>query len=488
MLLGFMLPSAKLSAQCTAPAPTNLKSAPVSNTSTVLSWNAVTGYTKYRLTVTTDSGLVVLNNVLVTGTSKTVTGLNSNSSYIATVKVQCSTGNVSPNAATLDFSICLLPAPTNFEAIILPGSPPSIVWTWDTVPGASSYVLTVLDLNTNVLQTFTPGSPSQLTDAIIGHTYLGTVSAVCPNGGISPNVSFRTVKVVIIEDVVQFSNPGCGMENDNCDFPMPTGIGYLPAASYTLPMAVNFPAGVGRQILKFRIGEKTTAGAPPLAITSKYVEFKLAFEPGSSIIRFRKMPQASNSLTYRMRADANKNQLVIERLSGSGPTATVTKSGIIEFRNFMPSDAQTNIARFDFEIAKSAVNPNSGFEWLLAEWLCKTCALVPLPDGGDTDFAEEETVIDLSRQAARPEKITLAAAPNPAGERVSLRFELPEEQSVTLLLYDAGGKLVREFIRDEWHEVGVHDLEPDLSGLPSGIYRCVLRTEAGTESCQVVKI
>lgn len=488
MLLGFMLPSAKLSAQCTAPAPTNLKSTPVSNTSTVLSWNAVTGYTKYRLTVTTDSGLVVLNNVLVTGTSKTVTGLNSNSSYIATVKVQCSTGNVSPNAATLDFSICLLPAPTNFEAIILPGSPPSIVWTWDTVPGALSYVLTVLDVNTGVLQTFTPGSPSQLTDAIVGHTYLGTVSAVCPNGGISPNVSFRTVKVIIIDDVVQFGNPGCGMENDICDFPMPTGIGYLPAASYTLPMAVNFPTGTGRQVLKFRIGEKTTTGAPPTSITSKYVEFKLAFEPGSSIIRFRKVPQASNSLTYRMRADANKNQLVIERLSGSGTTATVTKSGIIEFRDFVPSGGGTNATTFKLEIAKSAAKSSSSFEWLMTEWLCKTCVLAPLPDDGNTDFAEEETVLDLSRQAARPEKMTLMAAPNPAGERVSLRFELPEEQSVSLLLYDAAGKLVREFIRDEWHEAGIHDLEPDLSGLPSGVYRCVLSTASGIQSCQVVKM
>ncbi len=470
ILLWLTMPTSRTFSQCIAHAPANFVSTPISNTSTKLSWNQVSSFTQYRLTVETDSGLIILNNVLVNGTSRTVTGLNTNSTYLANVRVQCSTGNVSSNVSWLGFSICLLPAPTHFEGTVLPGAPPLISWTWDTMPGAIGYQLKVTDLNTGIVQTFNPMNPFQTTDAILGHTYSATVASKCANGGISPYVSLRTVKVIIIDEVVQYNGGNCGFEDANCPLsPNSSNPTYNISKPNDLLQFQNitFLNGETRKIYKFKIWD-TAINPPPTS--AKYVEFKLAFEPNSGLAKFK---QTAASAYYSVIRQYG-SELYLRKTNSAGTVAT--DLDYIRFANFLAASSTTS---FQLDITRLA---SKGMQ--LQYWLCKTCSLPPSL-GGDDDIFTDEITLNLA-----PHELTLAVEtfPNPTNDAAIFRFQLPEEQAVTLTLFDAAGKIVREFITDEWHEAGTHELEPDISKLPPGVYRCVLRTEMGTQNCSMVKM
>jgi hypothetical protein len=72
--------------------------------------------------------------------------------------------------------------------------------------------------------------------------------------------------------------------------------------------------------------------------------------------------------------------------------------------------------------------------------------------------------------------IDLAAGPNPFGGRTELRFTLSASARVRLAVYDATGRRVAGLI-DGARPAGTHAATFDATGLPPGVYQCVL--EAG---------
>jgi hypothetical protein len=67
--------------------------------------------------------------------------------------------------------------------------------------------------------------------------------------------------------------------------------------------------------------------------------------------------------------------------------------------------------------------------------------------------------------------------PNPFNPATTIRYALPEQAQVTLVVYDAMGREVRRLV-DGLQGAGVHEVTFDAASLPSGVY--IYRLEAGS--------
>jgi len=79
--------------------------------------------------------------------------------------------------------------------------------------------------------------------------------------------------------------------------------------------------------------------------------------------------------------------------------------------------------------------------------------------------------------ARMPDEIGLLPAyPNPFNPETQLRLSLPEAGYVTLIIYDAQGRIVAR-LYDGWYPAGYHEVTFGAQGLPSGIYFARLTAE-----------
>lgn len=82
---------------------------------------------------------------------------------------------------------------------------------------------------------------------------------------------------------------------------------------------------------------------------------------------------------------------------------------------------------------------------------------------------------------------TLNVQPNPANQYATLSFSLPSnEWYVSIGLLSGEGRLIRNVIANQLYDAGVHALQLDLTGLPTGIYYCVLDTKEHRLSRQLI--
>ncbi len=68
--------------------------------------------------------------------------------------------------------------------------------------------------------------------------------------------------------------------------------------------------------------------------------------------------------------------------------------------------------------------------------------------------------------------------PNPVRDRTTIEFILPEQASVTLLVFDYTGRQVARLIQSQTREAGVHQVTFRPEGLASGVYFYQLRASA----------
>ena len=77
--------------------------------------------------------------------------------------------------------------------------------------------------------------------------------------------------------------------------------------------------------------------------------------------------------------------------------------------------------------------------------------------------------------------------PNPAGESLSVRFEVDNKSEVRLGLFSATGIKIQEVIQREIFHPGIHQVDIDLILLEPGIYFITLETADGTVSTRFIK-
>ena len=73
--------------------------------------------------------------------------------------------------------------------------------------------------------------------------------------------------------------------------------------------------------------------------------------------------------------------------------------------------------------------------------------------------------------------------PNPAGDQITLRLKEPAASPLTLQLFTADGRLLRQTKYPD----GITELREDVSGLPPGVFFVTLKMEGGVFTSKVVK-
>ena len=92
-----------------------------------------------------------------------------------------------------------------------------------------------------------------------------------------------------------------------------------------------------------------------------------------------------------------------------------------------------------------------------------------------------------SRSASVASTFASTLAPNPASDRVDLRFQLAAASEVDVNLYDTAGRLVQQAAQQVTLPEGANQLSMDVSTLPPGFYFVQLRTAQGMETLTLVK-
>jgi hypothetical protein len=80
----------------------------------------------------------------------------------------------------------------------------------------------------------------------------------------------------------------------------------------------------------------------------------------------------------------------------------------------------------------------------------------------------------------------LGAYPNPATSRTSIRFRLPQEETVSLTVVDMLGREVRTVIWNQSKQPGIHPAEIDLAGMTPGVYTAQLRASSGVSTLRLI--
>jgi uncharacterized delta-60 repeat protein len=77
--------------------------------------------------------------------------------------------------------------------------------------------------------------------------------------------------------------------------------------------------------------------------------------------------------------------------------------------------------------------------------------------------------------------------PNPVHTEATLNYTLPENENVSISLFDMSGKLVKQFINNENESEGINQQTLNMESLPAGEYMLQLKTPSQNISVKVIK-
>ncbi|MCD4665603.1 MAG: T9SS type A sorting domain-containing protein [Bacteroidales bacterium] len=83
------------------------------------------------------------------------------------------------------------------------------------------------------------------------------------------------------------------------------------------------------------------------------------------------------------------------------------------------------------------------------------------------------------------QKFSLQITPNPASEKFSVNYFIPEKQYVEIFLTSLTGKIVNKSYR-KWESAEKHSLEFNTAKLNSGVYNLKFKSEKFSETSKLV--
>jgi len=113
----------------------------------------------------------------------------------------------------------------------------------------------------------------------------------------------------------------------------------------------------------------------------------------------------------------------------------------------------------------------------------------PRPLNGVVDVGADEYdpltgIVGLDNTLDDP---SIEIFPNPFTITTNIKFNLQSAGQVELSLFDFSGRKVRTIINNNL-QAGFHEVKLNSSGLKSGIYFCVLKTEKGIQSKKLIRL
>lgn len=219
-------------------APVANSATSVTNTSFTANWSPSIGASSYRLDVATDalftSILSSYNNVAITGTSHSITGLSDGQAYYYRVRA-INAGGVSSNSNVINLTTIPV-APVALASSN--NATTSFVANWGSVTGASSYQIDVStdNLFSNILTGYNnlsvTGVSVTITGRTAGNTYFYRVRAVS-SGGISTNSNIIEANTISLAPAILGAS-GVTTTTFQANWSSSTG-----ATSYRLDVSTN---------------------------------------------------------------------------------------------------------------------------------------------------------------------------------------------------------------------------------------------------------
>jgi type IX secretion system substrate protein len=76
--------------------------------------------------------------------------------------------------------------------------------------------------------------------------------------------------------------------------------------------------------------------------------------------------------------------------------------------------------------------------------------------------------------------------PNPFNPATNIKFNLPEEQKVSMSVFNTVGQMVAEIIKNKSYDSGIHNIKFNASALANGIYIYTIKTENFNQSRKMI--
>jgi len=86
-----------------------------------------------------------------------------------------------------------------------------------------------------------------------------------------------------------------------------------------------------------------------------------------------------------------------------------------------------------------------------------------------------------------PKEVTFTIIPNPLESNAVITYTLNENSHATLKILDLSERLVVSLV-NEVQQQGEQRIEVNTTGLPAGVYFCVLKTNKGIQTKKMIKL
>ncbi len=93
------------------------------------------------------------------------------------------------------------------------------------------------------------------------------------------------------------------------------------------------------------------------------------------------------------------------------------------------------------------------------------------------------TIKDLNQLS----EFEMLISPNPTNDITTISYHLATASTTTIVIYNQQGQIISTLL-DEKKQAGDHEIKFDSSGLPSGIYFCVLKANDEIQTAKIVKL
>jgi len=97
--------------------------------------------------------------------------------------------------------------------------------------------------------------------------------------------------------------------------------------------------------------------------------------------------------------------------------------------------------------------------------------------------------LSIRAHGAGQNSIALTNFPNPFNEQTTIQFDISEETSTTLTLYDMSGKIITKILDNEILSQGKHEVSFNGNGLDAGVYYYTIQagTYTGTQRMNLMR-